>query len=424
MNHEKLLTINKKDLINLNIFWLGFIIYSICFTLSSSNNANYKVIQSGQILGLIFIFYTIVNLIQYKFDNQYLKIVFSLYCAWLFTVILRGFILDYSFLKDFLFNPDVGMLYFSPLILLFPRNLIFLKRVFDVIIIFGIFYLIFDVLFVKDLLSSDRSNMTGQGMVEFFSILSFPSGFLILTYAYHSKPKQILAIFVLFFAILFAIVRARRGLILMYSSLFLFSYVVFIVTAKRKILALYLTSLLLLLGIFYFSKIYKFNESPIFGYISDRGSEDTRTGIELYFYNDMKTKDWILGRGINGEYFCPNVEENQVTNYRNGIETGYLQTILKGGIISLGLFLLIAIPAIIRGLFNSKNLLSKAAAIWILMSILNSYPAVINSFSLNYLIVWISIGICYSKEIRMLSDNNLKEQLQSQKIFKNSILKQ
>ena len=68
----------------------------------------------------------------------------------------------------------------------------------------------------------------------------------------------------------------------------------------------------------------------------------------------MQLKDWIVGRGINGDTYCPNVQGDAITNYRNVIETGYLQTILKGGVISLGLFLLIAIPAIIHGLFYSK----------------------------------------------------------------------
>ena len=118
----------------------------------------------------------------------------------------------------------------------------------------------------------------------------------------------------------------------------------------------------------------------------------------------MKTKDWIIGRGSDGEYFCPDIEENQLTDYRNTIETGYLQTILKGGLISLILFLLIAIPAIIKGIFFSKNTLSKAAGIWILMNIINSYPTVVNGFDLPYLLVWISIGICYSQQIRNMPE--------------------
>ena len=63
----------------------------------------------------------------------------------------------------------------------------------------------------------------------------------------------------------------------------------------------------------YVNSIYRLDKS-IFGFAIDRGNEDTRTGVEEYFYNDMNTKDWILGRGINGEYYCPDIEENQITN--------------------------------------------------------------------------------------------------------------
>jgi hypothetical protein len=98
-----------------------------------------------------------------------------------------------------------------------------------------------------------------------------------------------------------------------------------------------------------------------------------------------------------------------VSIYRRGIETDYLTIILKGGIISLGLMLLIVIPAIIKGLFQSKNLISKAAAIWIFFYLIDLYPSPVTAFSLNYLLVWISVGICYSKEMRGLSDIKIKE---------------
>jgi hypothetical protein len=119
--------------------------------------------------------------------------------------------------------------------------------------------------------------------------------------------------------------------------------------------------------------------------------------------------DWIIGKGIKGQYYCPNVDEDAVTNYRSVIETGYLQIILKGGLISLALFVLITVPAIFKGIFYSKNILSKAAGIWILLSLLSLYPATVNTFSLRYLLVWISIGICYSNKIRNIPDKVLEK---------------
>lgn len=402
--------ISKKQLRYLNFFLVGFAIYTLSYTLSSTDQVNVKMLQASQLISLILIFTIIISLIQFKFDNSYLKITFILYCLWLFSLLIKGynFLLNFSFLKIFLFDPSYGgMLYFVPLLLLFPRDLIFYKKVFDLIIIFGIFYIIYDSVFIKALLNPDNSSIESQGIIEIFSNLSFASGFLLLTYAYHSKKKQLLALGVILLALLFAIIRARRGLILMYGNMILFSYLLFIFHSKMKLLIIYLTIFIVLLGVVYVSGIYKLHENRIFGFLADRGTEDTRSEVELYFYADMKTKDWIIGRGINGQYFSPGIEEDQITNYRSVIETGYLQTILKGGIISLGLFLLIAIPAIIKGLFYSKNTLSKAAGIWIFMSLINLYPTAVNTFTLQYLLVWISIGICYSKKIRNLSEEFL-----------------
>jgi len=410
-----LLNITKKKLRNLNIFWIGFAIYCLSYTLTATNHANFKFLQAFQALGLICIFSTIISLIQIKFDNLYLKIIYLIYIFWLFSLIIKGynFLFNFTYLKFFLFDPSYGgMLYFAPLMLLFPRDLVYYKKAFDIIIILGGFYILYDVVFVKDLLNADRTSLESQGIVETFSNLSFSCGFLLLTYAYHSKKKQLLALAIMIFSLLFAIIRARRGLILMYGNMIFFSYILFFFHSKIKLLIIYFTIFIALLGAIYISGIYKLQDNRIFGFLADRGTEDTRSDVALYFYSDMKTKDWIIGRGIDGEYFAPGIEEDQLTNYRSVIETGYLQTILKGGIISLGLFLFIAIPAIIKGLFYSKNTLSKAAGIWILMSLINLYPAIVNTFTLQYLLVWISIGICYSKKLRDLPEDFLKKYFQ------------
>jgi hypothetical protein len=68
-----------------------------------------------------------------------------------------------------------------------------------------------------------------------------------------------------------------------------------------------------------------------------------------------------------------------------------------------------AVPAMFKGLFYSKNILSKAAGIWILLWLTDLYPATINTFTLNYLLVWISVAICYSKTIRNMPDSAIKE---------------
>jgi hypothetical protein len=337
-----------------------------------------------------------------------------LYCGWIFLLIIRGYndLSNFDFLKGFLFDPNYGgMFYFVPLILFFPSQTIFYKRVFDIIFLFGIFYFLFDIIFIKALLSSGNSNQDSLGIVELSSDLSFPCGFILLTYKYHSNKRVVLAAAAMLVSLLFAIIRARRGLIIMTSSIILFAYLIYFFTSKHKLLTLYLSFFVVIIGIIYMVHLYKPEKNPIFSFILERGDEDTRTGVELYFYDDMKGKDWLIGRGINGEYFCPDMEPNQITNFRHVIETGYLQAILKGGVLYFGLILLITIPAIIKGLFFSKNLLSKGAAVWIFLALISLYPATVITFSLRYLLVWISVGICYSKSIRNLPDNKIKELL-------------
>ena len=157
------------------------------------------------------------------------------------------------------------------------------------------------------------------------------------------------------------------------------------------------------------------NTPAMFNFLLERGDEDTRTGVEEYMAADMSSNDWIFGKGYNGKYFCPNVGDvTDVTGmgYRDIIETGYLQIILTSGLIGLGLLVLILVPAVFLGLFKSKNVLSKAAAIWIFLWIIYEYPTVGVAFTMHYILVWISVGICYSSKIRNIPDFVIRTYLQ------------
>ena len=60
------------------------------------------------------------------------------------------------------------------------------------------------------------------------------------------------------------------------------------------------------------------------------------------------------------------------------------------------------------GFLKSKNLLSKASAIWIMIYLVFLYPSTVTSFTLSYILLWISIGICYTKQVREMSDDEIK----------------
>lgn len=404
--------ITSKDLKFISIFWIGFFIYTIGYLIQIMGRLNILTTQLIQGLGLALILSTGIYLTQFKIKNKYLARLFAIYCIWQLIIIFRGVNFNFDSLKNELTDATYGiLLYFAPLIILFPQNFKIYRKLFDFIIIFGVFFILFDIVFIEELL--DRSAQT-QDVIEYFAkSLGIPCGFILLTYKYHNNKKIVISFCVMILALLFSIYKARRGLSFICLSILVTSYFLYLFSTKRKLLVIYLSILITIIGMFYISTKYQTNKNGLFSFISERGDEDTRTGVEIYFYNDMTAKDWLIGKGMNGEYFCPGIGENQLTDYRNLVETGYLQIILKGGILKLLLYLLITIPALILGLFYSKNILSKASGFWILISLISLYPTTIESFSLPYFLIWISAGICYSEEIRQLSDKKIQNMLNS-----------
>jgi len=329
------------------------------------------------------------------------------------TVILRGITLDYGSAKFMLFDAEFGILrYFVPLILLFPRNLKDYRIIFKVIVILGLVFIFYDIIFRGNLLDLNYANNNTKFTFEYFAkILSIPAGFLLLTYKYQPNRRILFALLVISVGTVFAILRARRALLFMTMTPLVLAYLLYLYNGRRKILVIIFSLLVGTFLLLYSIKVYNDNRSGMFSLISERIYQNTRSAVEINFYNDMTSLDWIIGKGVNGQYYSPGIDLGNNDGYRGMIETDYLNIILKGGIVSLLLLLTIAVPAIFLGLFFSKNLLAKAAALWILLWLFELYPANVNSFSMNHILVWISIGICYSAEIRKLPENDILKAL-------------
>ncbi len=404
----------KSELSYLTIFWLGLILYSFGAIFSSTGALNIKLSQAIQALGVAAMIPTGIFLAQVKINSGYLRVMFLLYFTWLITIIFRRHILslNYDSVKDFLFGfNNGGLIYIAPLVLLFPKNFAYYKKLFVIINISAILFLALSLLFIKKLLVSG-DDVQSQNIIENLFDLGIPAAFVLLTYTYHSSKSNLLALATVAITLLFCVIRARRGLIFITTSLVFYSILFYFFQSRKKFILIYFALLFFSVAAVSSSRLfYNVQNNKYIGFLYNRTDEDTRSPVELLFYDDMKPNDWIAGRGIDGEYFAPNIEENQVTNFRSVIETGYLQLILKGGLISLGLLLLITVPAIINGIFFSKNILSKAAGIWILQFIINLYPQNSVAFNLSYLLVWVSVGICYSKNIRSMSNNAIKSAL-------------
>jgi len=306
-------------------------------------------------------------------------------------------------------------MYLIPLILLFPLKVKYFRKIIVVILVSGLFFIIGSIRVWDVLMYAVTGIRNATGAVDWLVLcLAIPCGFILLTYLYNSKKVNIMAVVVMLLALYFTIVRARRGLSFVIATMLLSAFIMQLIYNKDKLFKFVLSAMAIFLLVGGTAVFYAVERNGFFGNLNSRMDEDTRKGVERAFYNDMSPKDWIIGKGIDGYYYCPNIDEGyRITVYRNTIETGYLQVIFRGGIISLFLFALFALPAVFKGYFASKNMLCKAASTWILLFLLYSYPITINWFILSYVIIWISIGICFNKEIRDMTDEEVYKEWNS-----------
>src|SRR6185295_2008194 len=179
--------ISSRVLRTFNFFWLGFIIYTGGAVLYSAMPYQ-PAINKLQLLGLGLMFVGTIGLIQFKLESPYLKILYFLYIVWLCITVSRGIKFDRIFLFNAIFTPWSGLLpYFTPVILLFPKNVFYLKKLFVVAAILGLLFLVLSLVYRGQLLYVGE-DVNSQALIENFAkTLSIPCGFLLLTYIYQPK---------------------------------------------------------------------------------------------------------------------------------------------------------------------------------------------------------------------------------------------
>ena len=231
-------------------------------------------------------------------------------------------------------------------------------------------------------------------------------GFLLMTWGYHKKGIKILAILTVLLSLVISTIMARRNIMLTFGNFIGFSLLLTFLNSSYSVKSkLYILTIVIFTTTLAYHLFFNYQEK-LFGKISDHLTENTRGVVYEAFVKDMSKKDWVIGKGFLGKYYCPGAEMDK--DYRFIIESGYLQTILKGGIISLVLFLLIALPAAFLGIVKSKNILSKASGTIVILWLIDMFPWGMPAINIRYILVWVCIGICYSKVIRNLSEAEIR----------------
>lgn len=388
-----------------SFLWISIIVYSIGFLLYISNHFISNLSLLIMVLGLIGIGYSLIRLIKISISNAYLRVTFILFMLWQLYIISRG-IQEFNFtmLLNLLFSPYYFLHYLVPLVILIPANIFFAKRTFNLFILLALLLFVFFLVFSNDMLHTNL-NFSEQTIWT----LGTGGGFILLTWNYHNNKRRLIAFLAVLLSLFVATVMARRNIMLTFSNYLLFSILIILFNSSHSVKTKFQTiAAVLLISIVAFN-FFLMYEDKLFMRIASHMNENTREIVYDAFFHDMSIKDLILGRGFLGEYYCPGVDPLKDTRFL--IESGYLQTILKGGIISLVLFLMIALPAIYLGIVKSKNILSKASGTIVLLWLIDMFPWGMPAINIRYILVWTCIGICYSKAVRSLTDPEIKASL-------------
>lgn len=166
-------------------------------------------------------------------------------------------------------------------------------------------------------------------------------------------------------------------------------------------------------------------------YEMDKFNLDSRDLVFTDFSKDFNDpKDLIFGRGVLGTTYSPQfivlqkiykIENNIFkfpVGYRLEIENGYLQLILKSGILGLLLFIVVSFRAIYLGLFKSENSFTAICAFIIIERFLSMIGFSLPSYTPDYILFWLCLGFCLSENIRSLTNIQMFFMLRGFKYYK------
>lgn len=401
-------TLNDVDYTQMRsfrLFWIGFFSFSLISILYAYNIIGTFLLNIGKISCVILMFFSFIQSTIIKFDSRLFRFLFWVYITWQIITIARGFSLDYEILVAYFSDNEFAYFAFIPFIIfLLSDNLYNYKYFIQFLIKLNYLFLAFFALFLFSVIK-----MVNYFEYDFYIIYtSISVGFLLLIYPYLCPKQKKMTILVWFLSFITVVIFARRNLI--------FSFLVFIALAyflnytyhskknvNKKFLLIFFSVVILLSGFF----IYNTLKVSLFSTLDERLTVDSRERVTLMFFEDMTERDWLIGKGTAGVYYAPGID-NETSDYRRGIETGLLTVILKGGIVSLLLFWLIAFYAIYNGYYKTNNGFTKGAALLVLFWLIEMYPSGQFAFNIRYLQVWVCIGICISARLRSLTDEDVK----------------
>ncbi|KPE49851.1 hypothetical protein [Chryseobacterium indologenes] len=408
-----MIVIKKVPLIKLQFFFLTLL--SILNVLALLYDDIKVMLYYGSLLAsILLVAVSAFEMFRYRKNNLALRknILYIFLGVWTLYISLKGFELSYDYIRSITLSPYVLLPYFLMFFTRFFRIEDF-KDILKSIHIVNIFFLATIILTL--IVDSQKLTLTAY-IEDSIKYLCFPNFFLFLSFSKLTKKQKIISVIVFIVGFLIALMAARRSLVWIFSWTFmLFIFINYLNKNASKLKKLMLIIATLVIG---FGAIIAYNLffEALFGEFAEKLDVDTRGAVLRDFNRDMDNMSWIAGRGISGEYNLYETDyvfglDDEMADDRNIIEAGYLNLILKGGLIYIIPFALIILIALINGIFKSKNYYLKVCSGFLILYVIEAIPAGVLMFNIRFFLVWYCIAMCWNKKVISATDQEIEKHL-------------
>lgn len=304
-------------------------------------------------------------------------------------------------LRPLLFDQYIGLSMFPVLFFIAGINIRYFSPFNKILSVYCVLAWVFSLFFLNHF--------------EFQFFLLIPIFYIIVTFPIQSYGKRVLTLIISLCVIFFSSTnRAGELRILMSYSIVIICYVITSTRINKKIINFLIFCLLLSPAYFIYMGV---NGKSIFQVVLGDDTEefsqqnykaDTRTVLYFEVLQDMKTNNaFVFGKGINAGYTSDIFQ----TLDRKMAEVGFLQILLKSGIIGFLLYITVIFSAIFKALGKSKSMYMKFLGLLLSGYVLMFFIENVVAFSLFNAIIWFVVGMCHSDELLGLNDQEIRKLL-------------
>ena len=355
------------------------------------------VLAIGSAIIIVFLYFTTYWRADLKGNN--LSLLFDILILWFFISLTRS-ILEITTLRgiiSFMFDNYLALSFFPLLFFIIGINSNYFHMTNKILFIYVVLAFLFSLPFIHNF--------------ELQLYLVYPLFFIILTIPLRRSAERILIVSISITVIVVSLTN-RAGIIrILFSFCIVAAYFIMhkvhinkklLYTLVFIVLMIPLASLYLgLKGQSVFQMILGDENTP---YSQLNPYADTRTFLYYEVFQDLKTNDVLLfGKGLNAGYDSPSFH----TYRREVVEVGFLQILMKTGIVGFILYFSVLVVAIFKSIGRSNNLFLKALGFLLTGYIIMLFIENQLAYNLFNICIWLVVGMCYSPVLRDLNDKEI-----------------